>query len=90
MEMILFRYLCLKYRQPKVPHALKGQKLLAQGISLGVGVRFPPPCKGKILTQTTKTNYLFTPLTIWLLISYLLYFKYNYHFSDVLALHGIA
>ena len=35
-------------------------------------------------------NYLFSPLTIWLLISYLLYFKYNYHFPDVLALHGIA
>nr|DAE68666.1 MAG TPA: hypothetical protein [Bacteriophage sp.] len=36
----------------------------------------------------TKTNYLFTPLTICVLNSYIFHFKYNYHFPDVLALHG--
>ena len=40
MEMIPFRYLCLRYRQSKATHVLQGQKLLAQGIALGIGVRF--------------------------------------------------
>lgn len=47
-----------------------------------------------MLTYTIKLlfpfflNYLFTPLTIWLLNSYIFHFKYNYRFPDVLALHG--
>ena len=36
------------YKEYKL-HALKGQKLLAQGIALGIGVQFPSPRKGKSL-----------------------------------------
>ena len=31
----------------KAPHALKGQKLLAQGIALGILAIGKAPCKGK-------------------------------------------
>ena len=47
-----------------------------------------------MLTYTIKMlflsflNYLFSPLTICFLNSYIFQFKYNYHFLDVLALHG--
>ena len=32
-----------------IPHALKGQKLLAQGIALGIIAISKAPCKGKSL-----------------------------------------
>lgn len=49
--------------------------------------------KRRMLTYTIKLlfsfflNYLFTPLTICVLNSYIFHFKYNYRFPDVLALH---
>ena len=33
--------------QATLPHALKGQKLLAQGIALGIVAVSKAPCKGK-------------------------------------------
>ena len=33
--------------QATLPHALKGQKLLAQGIALGIMAISKAPCKGK-------------------------------------------
>ena len=41
------------------PHALKGQKLLAQGIALGIMAISKTPCKGKsfkISTVNSKTK----------------------------------
>ena len=35
--------------QATLPHALKGQKLLAQGIALGIVAVSKAPCKGKSL-----------------------------------------
>ena len=39
-------HLLFKFRK-YVPHALKGQKLLAQGIALGIQAISKAPCKGK-------------------------------------------
>ena len=36
------------------PHALKGQKLLAQGIALGIHVRTPGALKGQKLYMTPR------------------------------------
>ena len=43
------------------PHALKGQKLLAQGIALGIMIYKPTPCKGKsfkIMAQSLSKIYI--------------------------------
>ena len=37
----------LKAQKPQKQHALKGQKLLAQGIALGIMAISKSPCKGK-------------------------------------------
>jgi len=37
----------LKAQKLQKQHALKGQKLLAQGIALGIMAISKPPCKGK-------------------------------------------
>ena len=37
----------LKAQKPQKQHALKGQKLLAQGIALGIMTISKAPCKGK-------------------------------------------
>ena len=39
----------LKAQKPQKQHALKGQKLLAQGIALGIIAICKAPCKGKSL-----------------------------------------
>ena len=39
----------LKAQKLQKQHALKGQKLLAQGIALGMMAISKAPCKGKIL-----------------------------------------
>ena len=39
--------LSTKLSQVTSPHALKGQKLLAQGIALGIHDASQSPCKGK-------------------------------------------
>ena len=36
-----------KYEKCQAPHALKGQKLLAQGNALGIKAISNAPCKGK-------------------------------------------
>ena len=38
---------CCKGKSPWKQHALKGQKLLAQGIALGMMAISKTPCKGK-------------------------------------------
>ena len=38
---------CCKGKSPWKQHALKGQKLLAQGIALGIMAISKAPCKGK-------------------------------------------
>ena len=38
---------CCKGKSPWKQHALKGQKLLAQGIALGIIAISKAPCKGK-------------------------------------------
>ena len=38
---------CCKGKSPWKQHALKGQKLLAQGIALGIMAICKAPCKGK-------------------------------------------
>ena len=38
---------CCKGKSPWKQHALKGQKLLAQGIALGIMANSKAPCKGK-------------------------------------------
>ena len=38
---------CCKGKSPWKQHALKGQKLLAQGIALGIIAINKTPCKGK-------------------------------------------
>ena len=38
---------CCKGKSPWKQHALKGQKLLAQGIALGIKAISKAPCKGK-------------------------------------------
>ena len=38
---------CCKGKSPWKQHALKGQKLLAQGIALGIMPICKAPCKGK-------------------------------------------
>ena len=38
---------CCKGKSPWKQHALKGQKLLAQGIALGIIAISKTPCKGK-------------------------------------------
>ena len=38
---------CCKGKSPWKQHALKGQKLLAQGIALGIMAISKTPCKGK-------------------------------------------
>ena len=43
------------------PHALKGQKLLAQGNALGIMIYKPTPCKGKsfkIMAQSLSKSYI--------------------------------
>ena len=40
---------CCKGKSPWKQHALKGQKLLAQGIALGIIAISKAPCKGKSL-----------------------------------------
>ena len=42
----------LKAQKPQKQHALKGQKLLAQGIALGIIAISKAPCKGKSLVNT--------------------------------------
>ncbi|MQO96352.1 hypothetical protein F7D28_12075 [Prevotella copri] len=37
------------HKEPSSRHALKGQKLLAQGNTLGISAIRPAPCKGKSL-----------------------------------------
>ena len=41
------RFLCYTKFASFAPHALKGQKLLAQGIALGIMAVSKTPCKGK-------------------------------------------
>ena len=43
------RFLCYTNFASFAPHALKGQKLLAQGIALGIIAISKAPCKGKSL-----------------------------------------
>ena len=40
------------------PHALKGQKLLAQGIALGIMAISKTPCKGKSFVNCLVLNLL--------------------------------
>ena len=42
----------LKAQKLHTPHALKGQKLLAQGIALGIVAVSKAPCKGKSLINS--------------------------------------
>ncbi len=46
----------LKGQKPQKQHALKGQKLLAQGIALGIIAISKAPCKGKSLTTPIFLN----------------------------------
>ena len=46
----------LKAQKLQKQHALKGQKLLAQGIALGIIAVNKAPCKGKSFVKTT-TNH---------------------------------
>ena len=53
----------LRVEAPKKPkqHALKGQKLLAQGNALGIMIYKPTPCKGKsfkIMAQSLSKIYI--------------------------------
>ena len=41
-----------KGQKPQKQHALKGQKLLAQGIALGIMAISKAPCKGKSFKTT--------------------------------------
>ena len=44
----------LKTQKLQKQHALKGQKLLAQGIALGIKAISKAPCKGKSLMFTLE------------------------------------
>ena len=46
----------LKAQKLQKQHALKGQKLLAQGIALGIMTISKTPCKGKSLTTPIFLN----------------------------------
>ena len=46
----------LKAQKLQKQHALKGQKLLAQGIALGMIANSKAPCKGKSLTTPIFLN----------------------------------
>ena len=54
IKLLLYIIRCKVRSEP--PHALKGQKLLAQGIALGITAVSKTPCKGKSFqTQGIKT-----------------------------------
>ena len=43
------------HKEPSSRHALKGQKHLAQGNTLGISAIRPAPCKGKSLKNSVKS-----------------------------------
>ena len=50
---------CCKGKSPWKQHALKGQKLLAQGIALGIMAISSAPCKGKSFTYRRGFSFFY-------------------------------